>query len=215
MVVQEMKDMGFARRTIYCYIMMILNYLTGNREKIDALMLEMEEKSINGDQFTLGIRPSAYAAASDIHGMDKIINMTESNPQMVLDFNLLAVLLYMEAGKKDQLYRIWKHYGQTRKVFNKGYMTMMGLLLKLDDVKGAEKTLRNWTSKNLPYDFGLPSSLIDAHCKNGCVEYNQIPKAVEAMKKQSLFVHLDGRPERNSGYLCGIYGRKGRRGRCW
>lgn len=95
MVMQEMKDMGFARRTIYCYIMMILNYLTGNREKIDALMLEMEEKSINGDQFTLGIRPSGYAAASDIHGMDKIINMTESNPQMGLDFNLLAVLLYM------------------------------------------------------------------------------------------------------------------------
>ena len=106
MVVQEMKDMGFARRTIYCYIMMILNYLTGNREKIDALMLEMEEKSINGDQFTLGIRPSAYAAASDIHGMDKIINMTESNPQMVLDFNLLAVLLYiygyLKVGRVDK-----------------------------------------------------------------------------------------------------------------
>lgn len=81
--------------------------------------------------------------------------------------------LYAEAGKKDQLYRIWKHYGQTRKVFNKGYMTMMGLLLKLDDVKGAEKTLRNWTSKNLPYDFGLPSSLIDAHCKNGLLEKAQ------------------------------------------
>lgn len=76
----------------------------------------------------------------------------------------LILKLHAEAGKKDQLYRIWKHYGEMRKVFNKGYMTVIGSLLKLDNVKGAEKILRKWTYKNLPYDFRLPSLLIDAYC---------------------------------------------------
>lgn len=71
--------------------------------------------------------------------------------------------LYAEAGKKDQLYRIWKHYGQTRKVFNKGYMTMMGLLLKLDDVKGAEKTLRNSTLQKWSF---RKSSIPYKSCRN-------------------------------------------------
>lgn len=49
----------------------------------------------------------------------------------------------------------------------------------------------------------------------GCLEYNQIPEAVEAMRRQSLFVHLDGSlVKKLSGYLCGIFGREGRCGRC-
>ncbi|KAI3456268.1 hypothetical protein Pfo_012931 [Paulownia fortunei] len=121
--------------------------------------------------------------------------------------------LYAEAGKKDELYRIWNLYKQNGKVVNKVYISMMRSLMKFDDIEGTEKIFEEWKSSGLFFDFRIPNFLIDAYCTDGHLEKaealitkgiskggdplvttwchlaggylkkNQVPKAVEALKK--------------------------------
>lgn len=125
------------------------------------------------------------------------------------------IKLYAQAGNKDGLYRIWNMYKNSGKVYNTGYVTMLSSLLDINDIKGAEKIFKEWESTGLYYDFRIPNFLIDAYCRNGNFGKaeallnegigkggnpnhrtwchlaggyfldNQVPKAVEAMKKSN------------------------------
>lgn len=118
-----------------------------------------------------------------------------------------------EIGDKDELYQIWNLYKKKEKIFNKGYICMISSLLKLDDLESAEKIFEEWKTRELSYDFRVPSLLVDAYSKRnllekaeslmthaiaaGCVppvdswyslakgylEDNQIPAAVQVIKK--------------------------------
>ncbi|KAG5579289.1 hypothetical protein H5410_049916 [Solanum commersonii] len=57
--------MGLAHNPLCYNFMMNMYYRTGNWEKMDNMMNEMEGKGINVNQFTLIIRLSAYAAVGD------------------------------------------------------------------------------------------------------------------------------------------------------
>lgn len=82
----------------------------------------------------------------------------------------LLLKLYADAGKKGHLYQSWNLYKKNRNIFNKGYMSMMGSLLKLDDIEGAEKIFEEWKSRELSYDSRIPCLLIDAYCRKGLLE---------------------------------------------
>ena len=49
---------------------------------------------------------------------------------------------YAQTWKRDELYRIWNLY-KRQKLYNKGYISMISSLLKIHDIEGAEKILRN------------------------------------------------------------------------
>ncbi|KAK3016441.1 hypothetical protein RJ639_007796 [Escallonia herrerae] len=120
--------------------------------------------------------------------------------------------LYAWTGKKDELYRIWELY-KKEKIFNKGYISMLSALNILDDIEGAEMIFEEWELTGLSYAFRIPNFLIAAYCRHGhlgkaealvdkwvvkgvdplsstwftlaggYIADNQIPKAVEALKK--------------------------------
>lgn len=75
--------------------------------------------------------------------------------------------LYAEMGKKDELYRIWKLYKVKKKIYNKGYISMISSLLAFDDIEGAEKIFEEWESMKLSCDFRVPNLMIDAYCRKG------------------------------------------------
>ncbi|PIA55325.1 hypothetical protein AQUCO_00800217v1 [Aquilegia coerulea] len=147
--------------------------------------------------------------------------------------SLLA--LYADTGKKEELYRIWDQYKKSEKLYNSIYRRMIGSLLKLDDINGAEKILEEWESGNKSHDFRVPNLLVAVYCKNGVlenaemlvnkavekgkkpyadtwgilatayVEHNQIPKAVEALKAAFLKRRSGWKPHRDTLAACLAY----------
>ncbi|KAL6567411.1 hypothetical protein OROGR_001079 [Orobanche gracilis] len=122
--------------------------------------------------------------------------------------------LYAEAGKKEELHRIWQLCKKKSNfATNKVYISMMRSLGKFGELEEMEKILEEWYSSGLSIDFRVPNFLIDAYCSDGRLEMaealvnkgiakggnplvltwchlaggylkkNQVPKAVEALKK--------------------------------
>ncbi|KAK6283783.1 hypothetical protein POUND7_002735 [Theobroma cacao] len=199
-LMQKMREMGFTN--IPCYNILLGLYYLLNYSKLDAHMLEMEVNGIRYDRYTFGIRLSAYAAAYDVEGIDKIVEKVETSPQTALEWDTYAAAaqgndvfdillkLYADIGEKDEIYRIWNRYKEMGIIYNKGYKTLTSALLKLDQVEGAEKIFEEWHSKKLSYDTRIPKLLIDVYSQKGLLD-NQIPKAMEAMKK-AISVCLPG-----------------------
>ncbi|KAL2455314.1 Pentatricopeptide repeat-containing protein [Forsythia ovata] len=103
-IMQKARDMGYVTRPVWYNMMMKLYYQLENWEKLDDLMNEMEEKGIPLDRYTLAIRLSAYAAASDPAGMDKIVSIMQSDSRIVLDWNMYAIVGqgYLRVGFVDK-----------------------------------------------------------------------------------------------------------------
>ncbi|XP_050207329.1 pentatricopeptide repeat-containing protein At2g20710, mitochondrial-like [Mercurialis annua] len=94
-----------------------------------------------------------------------------------LAFNFL-LSLYAEAGKKDELYRIWFKYKPFVEEKVTHICTMVTSLAKLDDIEGAEKIFEEWESKCTTYDFRVLNRLLAAYCRKGLLK-----KAEEAAEK--------------------------------
>ncbi|EEF30799.1 pentatricopeptide repeat-containing protein, putative [Ricinus communis] len=109
-VMQNMRDLGFAGKTLTYNVMLNLHYQTGNFKKLEALMLEMEENGIAYDRFTLGIQLSAYAAICDIQRMEKIMSRMESDANVVTDWCNYAIVAngYRKAGLMDKALEMLK-----------------------------------------------------------------------------------------------------------
>ncbi|CAH2054067.1 unnamed protein product [Thlaspi arvense] len=76
--------------------------------------------------------------------------------------------LYGEAGKSEDVYRIWKLYKKSREQSNEGFLALIESLLKLDDVKGAEEIYHNeWECSGLELDLRIPTLLASAYRKKG------------------------------------------------
>ncbi|KAG6391977.1 hypothetical protein SASPL_146179 [Salvia splendens] len=207
-ILQKARDLGYADKPIWYNLMMNLYCRLGNREKLHELLAEMELKGICYDEFTYSVCLSACAAASDAEGMERVVRVMESDPEVVVHWRtlvtaaqgylrigstdeavevlkklekqlktcsqkyvLLAFILnlYAEAGKKEELYRIWMA-SKDKKVVNKVYICMMRSLMKFNDINGMEKIFEEWESGASLFDFRVANFLIDAYCTGGCVE---------------------------------------------
>lgn len=120
-IMQKARDMGYASRPIWYNMMMKLYYQLGNREKVDGLINEMEEKGIPLDRYALNIRLSACAMASDPAGMDKILSIMQSDSSIVLDWNMYAIVAqkYLRVGFVDKalemLHKMESLMGETKR----------------------------------------------------------------------------------------------------
>ncbi|BFG25266.1 hypothetical protein CerSpe_115400 [Prunus speciosa] len=97
---QKMKRMGMAK-TSFPYNMLINLYSqNGEHVKINILMQEMEENGIPPDKYTLRNRMIAYIAASDMPGMETILNRMEEDPNFIVDWKIysMAASGYLKVG---------------------------------------------------------------------------------------------------------------------
>ncbi|KAB5530104.1 hypothetical protein DKX38_020185 [Salix brachista] len=126
-------------------------------------------------------------------------------------FNFL-LSLYAKTGNKHELYRIWNLYKPSSESMETSYRCMIDSLTKLDDIEGAEKIFEEWESQCTMYDFRVLNGLLVAYCNRGLLEkaeaaiekavqgrtpyastwhvmakgyaeHDQIPKAVEMLKR--------------------------------
>lgn len=102
-IMQKIRDMGVADPLSYNILMNLYSHI-GNWEKLDILMNEMKEKGISWDSYTLSIRLSAYAAASDTEGIEKIVERMKSDPNIKVSFADYSVAAngYFKVGLVDK-----------------------------------------------------------------------------------------------------------------
>uniref|UniRef100_A0A5B7ATK0 Pentatricopeptide repeat-containing protein n=1 Tax=Davidia involucrata TaxID=16924 RepID=A0A5B7ATK0_DAVIN len=163
--------------------------------------------------------------------LNKLEGLITATKKRNVAFDFL-LKLYADTGKKDELYRIWNLYKKKERIYNKGYMSMISSLMKFNDIEGAEKIFKEWELRGLSYDFRIPNFLIDAYCRNGLlgkaeallnkgmteggdpsvdtwyyfaggyIEDNQVPKAVEALKKAILVCPPNRKPSKDTLATC-------------
>ncbi|GFP80930.1 pentatricopeptide repeat-containing protein at2g20710 mitochondrial [Phtheirospermum japonicum] len=89
---------------LYYNTMLSLYSRTGNHDRLESLIQEMENKGIAFDEFTYNIRLNAYATPSDIEKMEMVLMKMEADPQVtVSSFTYITSAKgYLRAGLPEK-----------------------------------------------------------------------------------------------------------------
>nr|XP_016508188.1 PREDICTED: pentatricopeptide repeat-containing protein At2g20710, mitochondrial-like [Nicotiana tabacum] len=211
----------------------------GDSDGVDKIVAMMES-----DKHRI-LQWGTYSIAADmclrVGQVEKALAMLNKLEGMILTgeksngaYNSL-LKLYGEAGKKEEVHRVWNLYKQEKKILNKGYISVMSSLVKFGDTEGVEKIFEEWEAEALSYDFRVPDVLIGTYCRNGLLEKAKalvdkgmskggvpwvttwchlangyihedlIPEAVEALKKAISLCPPNYRPSRETLVTCVQY----------
>ncbi|XP_009401682.2 pentatricopeptide repeat-containing protein At2g20710, mitochondrial [Musa acuminata AAA Group] len=183
-IFQKMKNKGFAP-DIFTYNILIEAYATGaNVEGVKKVLGSMKHSEIAASCYTYAIAAKGYVKSGLID--EALVLLEESKKLMPRrkgnDAYGFLILIYSDIGDKSEMYRVWNMYKSSDKVATSMYMCMMGALLKLDDVEGAEAILKEWESVTSFHDFRLPNLLLGAYCTRGLLEKAEllVNKAIES-----------------------------------
>ncbi|KAG9140377.1 hypothetical protein Leryth_019607 [Lithospermum erythrorhizon] len=148
-LMQKIKELGDVRNVgspVFYKVMMNLYYRVGNYVKLDDLMNEMKEEGFNIDKSALSIRMSAYAAASDAEGVNKIVMMLESDPNLELDAITFTVAAHacLKVGLVEKSLQMIKEVERLTKSRKKKYEGYDALLHFYSKAKKKDEFLRIW-----------------------------------------------------------------------
>ncbi|KAL3364040.1 hypothetical protein AABB24_012999 [Solanum stoloniferum] len=95
---QKLKELAYAGTVAY-NVMMTLYAKLGYLEKLQSLMLEMEDKGIPGDVISYNILLNAYASVPDVTEMEKVLMKMEADP-LLINWSPYTVVAkgYLKAG---------------------------------------------------------------------------------------------------------------------
>ncbi|XP_057764500.1 pentatricopeptide repeat-containing protein At2g20710, mitochondrial-like [Salvia miltiorrhiza] len=140
---------------------------------MDRVMSVMEsDPSVTVHWQTLVTAAQSYLRIGSFDEAMQLLNKLIKQLARCSQRNVLVVLLLnlcAEAGKKEELHRIWESY-KGRKVVNKVYISMIRSLIKFNDIEEVEKIFEEWESGALTFDFRVPNFLIDAYSTDGRVD---------------------------------------------
>lgn len=81
------------------------------------------------------------------------------------------ITLYGKTGNLVEVYRVWRSLKLTfKKTANISYLNMIQVLVKLNDLPGAEKCFREWVSVCSCYDIRIANALMEAYIKSDLFE---------------------------------------------
>ncbi|KAK9921564.1 hypothetical protein M0R45_030069 [Rubus argutus] len=125
------------------------------------------------DWTNYAVAANGYAKAGDV---DKALAMLKKSEQLIpcskRQRGAYEYLMtqYAVLGKKDNTLRLWKHYKEQMKVYNRGYICIITSLVKIGDIESAEKIFEEWDSAKLHYDIRIPNSFIGAYTRKGLLD---------------------------------------------
>ncbi|KAK4786874.1 hypothetical protein SAY86_010707 [Trapa natans] len=234
-LMQEMKERGMDWDN-YTYSIRLNAYaLIIDVEGMNKLLSEMEsDPCIKMDWSSYSIVANGYLKAGL---QEKALAMMKKAEQLinVKDWKrTFAYLLtqYSKIGNQNDLYRIWNQYKKKGKFNNSTYLAMLTSLVRLDDIAGAEKLVKEWEYRKTSYDIRIPRFLIVTYCKKGHLEKaeafmkqlgkigeeldaslwdalasgytlnKEMPKALEALKKSIQVSKYGRRPDKFTLAAC-------------
>ncbi|MCE2055271.1 hypothetical protein HAX54_042316 [Datura stramonium] len=236
----EQKGVNFDEFTLM--IRLTAYAAAGDSEGMDKIVVMMEsDKHLTLHWHTYSIAAESYLKVGQV---EKALELLSKLETMILTceksndaYNSL-LKLYAEAGKKEEVHRVWDLYKQNMKILNKGYMRVMSSLMKFGDIEGVEKIFEEWESEALSYDFRVPDVLICSYCRNGLlgkaktlmdkgmskggvpwvttwchlangyIHEDLVPEAVEALKKAISICPPNYKPSRETLATCIKYWEK-------
>ncbi|XWS68629.1 hypothetical protein CRYUN_Cryun04dG0107200 [Craigia yunnanensis] len=172
-VMQEMKEKGIKPDAFTDNIRLNAYASSSDIEGMEKFLTKMEnDVEISIDWHTYVVAANTYLKAGLT---EKALQMLNRAEQLVTHGTRrhayeVFLTLYTNLGRKNEVYRIWKLYGNLGKFLNSGYLCMISSLIKLNDFDGAEKILAEWESGYSVYDARIPNVIISAYCKRGFIE---------------------------------------------
>ncbi|KAM0062396.1 putative tetratricopeptide-like helical domain superfamily [Helianthus debilis subsp. tardiflorus] len=98
---------------------------------------------------------------------DALKELEKKNAHKNLSAFQHLITLYGKTGNLIEVYRVWRSLKLAfPKTANISYLNMIQVLVKLDDLPGAEKCFREWVSGSPTYDIRIANVLIGAYLKS-------------------------------------------------
>ncbi|KAF9610841.1 hypothetical protein IFM89_025251 [Coptis chinensis] len=109
-LMQQMKQLGFARSPASYNVLLNLYSKVGQYDKLETLLEEMKENGVRANKLTMSIQMAAYAANSNIDGMEKILQSMEVNPEIIMDWKSYATAAkgYIKVGLIEKALQMLK-----------------------------------------------------------------------------------------------------------
>ncbi|CAK9323729.1 unnamed protein product [Citrullus colocynthis] len=172
-LMEEMEEMGISHDRFTYNIRMNAYAATSNITNMEKLLLKMEaDPLVTMDWHAYFVVANGYFKA----GLsENSILMLKRSEQLIGDKQKwfayeCLITLYAAIGNKDEVYRVWNLYTNLKRRYNSGYFCIINSLIKLDDMDGAEKILKEWESGDTCFDFKIPNLMISSYCKKGFVD---------------------------------------------
>ncbi|KAM6547835.1 hypothetical protein CsatB_019511 [Cannabis sativa] len=235
-LMKEMDKKGI-RYNKFTYSIWLSSYVADtNVTGIDNVLKKMSSDSeVTVDWLIYSVAANGYIKAGLV---EKSLAMLKKSEELMLTAKKLSsafeclLTQYAAIGKKEEVLRLWEHFKIKHEVYNKGYLSMITSLLKLDDIESANKIFDEWESKKAKYDIRIPNSLIGGYCRKGLlveaktlvdrvisanekpnaktwnhfttgyIMHNQIDKAVEALKEEILVAEPRQKPSKDNLVAC-------------
>ncbi|MBA0620907.1 hypothetical protein Godav_006574 [Gossypium davidsonii] len=172
-LMQEMKEKGVKHDAFTNNIRLNAYASSSDIEGMEKFLTTIEnDVEVSVDWHAYVAAASAYLKA---RLTEKALEMLSRAEQLVTQASRkhayeIFLTLYTNLGRKDDVYRIWRLYGNLGKFFNSGYLCMISSLVKLDDLDGAERILAEWESGYSYYDARIPNVMISAYCRRGFIK---------------------------------------------
>nr|XP_025876566.1 pentatricopeptide repeat-containing protein At2g20710, mitochondrial-like isoform X2 [Oryza sativa Japonica Group] len=146
-------------------------------EDIEAIEKVLEKADTCNDLMTW----HSYATIGKVlmqSGMEEraLQAFQESEKKIAKKSNRVAygflLTMYADLGMNSEVDRIWDVYKSKvpASACNSMYMCRISVLLKMNDIVGAEKAYEEWESKHVYHDSRLINLLLTAYCKEGLME---------------------------------------------
>ncbi|XP_057467035.1 pentatricopeptide repeat-containing protein At2g20710, mitochondrial-like isoform X3 [Actinidia eriantha] len=145
-IMQKMRELGLDRTTLTYNLMLNLYRQTEKRDKLDELIHEMEQKGIKYDKFTFGTLLTIYADFSDIEGMNGLLQRMESDPKLVLDWNVYSIAAngFIRAGLTEKALAMLKKSEDLILASKRRSMAFDFLLTQYATIGKKDEVLRLW-----------------------------------------------------------------------
>ncbi|XP_062112293.1 pentatricopeptide repeat-containing protein At2g20710, mitochondrial-like isoform X2 [Humulus lupulus] len=235
-LMREMDEKGILCNK-FTYSIWLSSYVAdANMTGIDNVLTRMSSDSeVTIDWLTYSVAANGYIKAGLV---EKSFAMLKKSEELLLTAKNLSTAFeclltqYAATGKKEEVLRLWEHFKMKHEVYNKGYLSMITSLLKLDDIGSAEKIFEEWEFKKAKYDIRIPNALIGGYCRRGLlgqaktlvdrvisenekpnaktwnhfttgyIMHNQIDKAVEALKEEIFVAEPPQKPSKDNLVAC-------------
>ncbi|KAK4493175.1 hypothetical protein RD792_017969 [Penstemon davidsonii] len=178
-VIQEMKANDIMPDTytynVWMRALAAVNDISGVERVIDEMK---RDGRVAGDWTTYSNLASIYADAGLFDKAEKALKELENkNACKDLSAYQFLITLYGHTGNLLEVYRVWRSLKLAfPKTANISYLNMIQVLVKLNDLPGAEKCFKEWASNCLNHDIRVVNALIGAYLKEGSFEKAEVLK---------------------------------------
>ncbi|KAG6404614.1 hypothetical protein SASPL_136865 [Salvia splendens] len=176
-LVKEMKEAG-VMPDVYTYnVWMRALAATGDIDGVERVIDEMKRDGrVAADWTTYSNLASIYADAGAFDKAEAALKELESrNGRRELSAYQFLITLYGRTGNLLEVYRVWRSLKLAfPKTANLSYLNMIQVLVKLNDLPGAEKCFHEWATAystgSSTFDIRIANILISAYLKEGSPE---------------------------------------------